>query len=204
MENSTKTSFLMELFPEAYEFLKDIRIYALAYAGLLALMITLSYFFQWGLVRFFLNIMMGWSVFSILFTGVLIIVLDKEFYVDEETLRSEKHHNDSAYKYSKVWGITLCIAAIIGLYYSNKYRNYYSFQCHKFYIGADYNLYHIEKDCDYIYMNQYGEWEKRRNVDIEELNGKELEYTDYEMCEHCRDFAEEAQLDAASYDFRHL
>ena len=62
MEEYRKTSFLMELVPDIYQFLKGLKPIALIYAVVMGVMITLSLFFQWSFIEFFIEIMMGWNV----------------------------------------------------------------------------------------------------------------------------------------------
>jgi len=48
----------MELAPDTYQFLKDLKPIALLYALVLGLMVILSMFFQWSFIKFFLDCMM--------------------------------------------------------------------------------------------------------------------------------------------------
>lgn len=73
----------MELAPDTYQFLKDLKPIALLYALVLGLMVILSMFFQWSFIKFFLDCMMGWTLLSIPFVGVIIVAFDKEFTVED-------------------------------------------------------------------------------------------------------------------------
>lgn len=54
-----RTSFLLEKAPEQYKVLSGLKPFALIYAGVLAIAILLSLFVQWGIVEFFINLLMG-------------------------------------------------------------------------------------------------------------------------------------------------
>lgn len=200
MEEFRRTSFLMELIPDTYQFLKGLKPIALLYALVLGLMFILSMFFQWSFIKFFLDCMMGWTLLSIPFVGVLIVFLDKEFTVEDCLYSHKEHHKTKRFKFSLVWGIILCIAGIVGLYYSSVYKNYYGFQCQDFYLEQTTGIYHIIDDCDYI-----GIIEDDKSIDnpvIIKISGKELMETDYKLCEACEEWAEEAEAEAATFQYR--
>lgn len=73
-----RTSFLKDIAPDTYRFLSEMRPFAFIYLGVLAIAVLLSIFVQWSIVKFFIDCMMGWTLLSIPFIGVLIVVLDKE------------------------------------------------------------------------------------------------------------------------------
>lgn len=200
MDEYRKTSFLMELAPDTYQFLKGLKPIALLYALVLAVMIVLSMFFQWGFIKFFIDIMMGWTLLSIPFVSVLIVVLDKEFQVKDYEFDFQSHHKTHFYKLSSTWGIILCLIGLMGLYYSNSYKKYYGFQCQDFYLERVSGVYHILDDCEYIGVDNNDE--PIENPNLIKISGKELLDTDYKLCVACEEWAEDAEAEAATYQYR--
>lgn len=195
-----RTSFLMELVPDTYQFLKDLKPIALLYAWVLGLMVILSMFFQWSFIKFFLDCMMGWTLLSIPFVGVIIVALDKEFTVEDYLYSHKEHHKSNRFKFSTGWGILLCIAGIVGLCYSSVYKKYYGFQCQDFYLEQNTGIYHLIDDCEYIGIDENDD--PIDNPIIIKISGKELMETDYKLCEACEEWAEEAEAEAATYQYR--
>lgn len=190
----------MELAPDTYQFLKDLKPIALLYALFLGLMVILSMFFQWSFIKFFLDCMMGWTLLSIPFVGVIIVALDKEFTVEDYLYSHKEHHKAKRFKVSTVWGVLLCIAGTASLYYSSVYKKYYGFLCQEFYLEQNTGIYHIIDDCEYIGIDEDDE-----PIDkpiIVRISGKELLETNHKLCEICEEWAEEAEATAAEYQYR--
>lgn len=89
-----RTSFLLEKAPEQYKVLSGLKPFALIYAGVLAIAILLSLFVQWGIVEFFINLLMGWTLLSVPFMAVIIVAFDKEIKLpqEEESFPNPKKH----------------------------------------------------------------------------------------------------------------
>ncbi|MCM1139095.1 MAG: hypothetical protein NC453_11055 [Muribaculum sp.] len=200
MDEYRKTSFLMELAPDTYQFLKGLKPIALLYALVLAVMIALSMFFQWSVIKFFIDCMMGWTLLSIPFVGIIIVALDKEIQVKDYEFDIHSHHKSHSYKLSTIWGIVLCLTGLVGLYCSHSYKKYYGFQCQDFYLERVSGVYHILDDCEYIGVDSNDE--SIENPDLIKISGKELLDTDYELCVACEEWAEEAEAEAATYQYR--
>ena len=191
-----KTSFLMELCPDVYEFLSGLKPIAAFYALLLAVIIVFSLFFQNGFIKFFIDCMMGWTYLSILFVAVIVITFDKEFKVDSLTYENHAYHKEKRYKLSRLWGIVLCVLAIIALNCSSQYRKNYAFLCQDFYVEETTGIYHIFKNCKYIGMNEDDEYVGEKSV--EKKTGKELLDTSFKLCVACRERAEDAESEYAA------
>lgn len=202
MEEYGKTSFLKELAPDAYRFLSGLKPIALIYALVLGLMIVLSLFLQWGFIKFFLDSLMGWTLLSIPFIGVVIVVLDKEFRVSQSELTTKNHHQMRQYKFSKIWGIGLCMAGIGALYGSSVYKNFYAFQCQDFYLEKERGIYPILDNCKYIDRNR--NYEEEEGPVLVKVSGKEIidDYSISELCVACEEWAEDAEAEATSFQFR--
>ncbi len=190
MKECKTTSFLKRLSPETYYFLQFLKPAALWYGVLLGVMALLSVFFQSSIIAYFLNIMMGWSIVAILFTGVVVIALDKEYEVEED---DPDNPAANRYKQSRIWGITLLILGLAALFLSNSYKQKYNFQCESFYLEPSAHLYHIREDCAYIGENE--DMEDAPHSEIVEVKGKDLEDTNHELCIACKEWAEDVGHD---------
>lgn len=136
--------------------------------------------------------MMGWTLLSIPFIGVIIVMLDKEYSVEKDHYIAKIHHEKMPYKLSMVWGIMLCIAGLVALFYSNTYKKHYAFLCQDFYLEEVAGVYHIFENCEYI-----GADENDMRIDdttILKISGKDLLDTCYRPCEACEELAEDAEL----------
>ena len=192
-----RTSFLAEKAPDTYKFLSELKPYTLIYVGVLAIAILLSLFFQWRIVKFFIDCMMGWTLLSIPFIGVLIVVLDKEINLPQEERWEPVPPKPWSYKFSMVWGIFLILAGLVTLYFSNQYKKYYAFQFQTFYLEHSTAVYHINDDCNYIGLDE----ETNENVSISKVKGIDLLDEGYTLCEACKEWAEDAERD---YDMDQL
>lgn len=200
MEEYRKISFLMELTPNIYRYLKGLKTVALLYATFLGVMVVLSLFLQCGFIKFFIDCMMGWTLLSIPFVAIIIVALDKKFMVRDFAFTHKLHHKELTYKLSMIWGIILCIGGLVALYYSNSYKKYYAFQCQDFYLEENAGVYHILKGCENIGLDEGGN--PVENPSIVEIKGKDLLETDYELCVVCQEWAKEAQAETATYQYR--
>lgn len=191
MENFYRHSYLKGLFGQSlYYILSDLKPIALVYAIVLLLFVALSFFFQSSFIEFFINHLMGWTILSIPFVGIIIVTLDKEIKMDEDDyyrLKRKEGKKPRAYVFSTIWGIILCVLGIIGLHYSGKYKDYYSFQCSSFYVDQTNGTYHLWRDCRGAEI---------ANEDLIEMKGKELHKKGYRLCETCHDRIEDAKFDA--------
>lgn len=191
-----RTSFLAETAPETYRFLSELKPYALIYASVLAVAILLSLFFQWNVVKLLIDCMMGWTLLSIPFVGVLIVALDKEILLPQAERWELIPEKPAFYKYSKIWGIVLILLGIVALYFSNQYKKYYSFQCQSFLLERPRGIYHLSDRCKYIGLDE--DEQPIDNVTISKVTGKELLEGDYEFCEACREWEEDAEMEYES------
>lgn len=191
-----RTSFLAESAPDTYRFLSELKPYALIYAGILEVAILLSMFFQWNVVKFFIDCMMGWTLLSIPFVGVLIVAFDKEILLPQEEHWEPTPKKPASYKYSMIWGIILILSGITALYFSNRYKKHYSFQCQSFFLEHPTGIYHLSEKCDYIGLNE--DEEPIDNVTLSKVTGKELLEYDCEFCDACREWAEDAEMEYES------
>lgn len=193
IEEEQKISFLsrfMRIFGEnAYDILRGIEAkrIGLLYTMVLFLFLILSQFVRWSLVCFGIDCMMGFTILSIPYLGVLIVACDIQIIVPEHE-KFEDIKKTSHYKWTKVWGIFLLLFGLTMLYFSGRYKRHYDFQCQDFYLGNQ--EYHILENCEYL-----------KGMDVKEVNGYDLEttYPDYSLCSYCNDVGE-----AEVWEPRHL
>lgn len=188
-----KTSFLAQIAPDGYQFLSELKPFALIYAGVLSIVIVLSLYFKWSLINFFIDILMGWSILSIPFVGVLIVAVDKEILIPKRDFWNPKPIKSKAYTYSKIWGITLVITGLVVLYYSNQYKKYYAFQCQTFFLEQPQGIYHIKSNCEHIGSDSNDE--RIDACELIEIKGHDVLDADYELCDACREWAEDAEME---------
>lgn len=153
----------------------------------------LSKFFHWGLLSFLLNLTTGTSLVFIAYILGLIVLLDKGIDVELlESVTAPRYQNryyfpkeePQGYRRTIILGVILVALGIAAIYFSNRYRKHYAFECETFLVDKTNLLYHINTNngCEY----------KSRNV--EEVKGYQLEedFSEYRFCEWCQEWAEDA------------
>lgn len=188
-----RTSFLCETAPDIYRFLSELKPYALIYVVVLAIAVLLSLFFQWSIVKFFIDCMMGWTLLSIPFIGVLIVVLDKEINLPQKEKLVSRSPKPMPYKLSMIWGCFLIGIGLVTLYFSNQYKKYYAFQCQTFYLEQPTAIYHLSDRCEYIGLDKEGK--SIEGISVAEVKGIDLLNQYYTLCDACREWAEDAEMD---------
>lgn len=157
----------------------------------LAVIFSLSFFFHWGFISSLLNLVTGTSLLFIAYVAALVLALDVEVEVDEPERDywsdSEKKTKSTSYRLTVVWGIVLIIFGIGAIYFSNKYRKNYAFECQTFLVDENRGIYHLEDGND--------------DEDMEyttEMKGYELKDCNYTFCESCREWVEEMESEYAA------
>ena len=186
-----KKSFLSNIFGgSAYEELKYYAKYILAIGTcILVILYLLSFFFHWGLISRLLNLTTGTSLLFIIYIASVIISLDKEVEVDEfESSNWSKPANTpktASYRLTIVWGILLIVLGITAIFFSNRYRKQYAFDCSTILVDREAGIYHLEwiDDCEIAAESE----------DLKEMKGYEIKGLNYRLCDWCREYAEEAE-----------
>ena len=88
----------------------------------------------------------------------------------------------SNFKSTIIWTYTLLILGISAIFFSNKYRKNYSFECQTFLVDENRGIYHLEDGND----------DEDREYTTE-MKGYELENYNYTFCESCRERVEEME-----------
>lgn len=157
----------------------------------LVVILLLSLFFHWGFISSLLNLVTGTSLLFIAYVAALVLALDVEVEVDEPERdywsEPEKKMKPTTYRLTVVWGIVLILFGIGAIYFSNKYRKNYAFECQTFLVDENRGIYHLEDGND--------------DEDMEyttEMKGYELKDYNYTFCESCREWVEEMESDYAA------
>lgn len=158
---------------------------------ILVVLLVLSQFVHWGIVSWLLNLALGTSLFFIAYVLGVILLLD--FGVDVEMKEDWKGRLSlpeimpSNFKNTIIWAYTLLILGIATIYYSNKYRKNYAFECQTFLVDENRGIYHLEDGDDEEDMEY-----------TTEMKGYELEDYNYTICESCREWVEEMESEYAA------
>ena len=185
-----KQSFISNLIgPNTYN---DCLKYAKPIVGIgicvLVLLYTLSYFFHSGVISYFVGLTNGLSLLFIGFVGEIILLLDIRVDVEEPEHNAwgkpEKMLMPRNYKLTIAWGVVLILLGIIAIYFSNSYRNRYSFECDTFLVDKDAGIYHYDwiDDCEIA----------EEATSLEVMKGYQID-EHFTLCEWCKEEQEEVE-----------
>lgn len=158
---------------------------------ILVLLLILSQFVHWGIVSRLLNLALGTSLIFIAYVLGVILLLD--FGVDVEMKEdwngklSLPEVMPSNYKNTIIWAYTLLVLGVTAIYFSNKYRKNYAFECQTFLVDENRGIYHLEDGNDEEDMEY-----------TTKMKGYELEDYNYTFCESCREWVEEMESEYAA------
>ena len=164
----------------------------------LVIVFTLTYFIQWKFVGTILNLVTGTSLLFVVYIAALIILLDFEIEIDDYYKMNDLTyaHKSNKYRLTIIWGIILIALGIAAIYFSQKYKKHYAFQCTTYWVDIQNNIYHLDWD------NDCEDAESSQN-DLIEMKGVEIEReTTYTLCEYCKEWSEDAECkyESNSYD----
>jgi len=142
-----------------------------------------------SIISFLLKLVTGTSLLFLVYVAMWILLLDIKVDVDEPYVSSweppQKTIKPITYKLSTLWTLLLIILGILAIYFSNKYREQYSFECDTFWVDNQNQLYHLD----------WTECETSENAGyLEEIQGFQIP-RNYSLCEECKDIAEDAGAD---------
>ena len=180
---------------------EEFRGYAKTYVPIstiiLVVLLVLSQFVHWDIVSWLLNLALGTSLIFIAYVVGVILLLD--FGVDVE-MQEDRNGRLSLpevmpdnFKNTILWAYTLFILGIGAIYFSNRYRNNYAFECQTFLVDENNGIYHLEEDCHFD-----------DDDDMEyttKMKGYELENYNYTFCESCKEYLEEMNYQTAKQYF---
>lgn len=151
---------------------------------ILVVLLVISQFVHWRIVSCLLNLTLGTSLIFIAYIlGVILLLdfgVDVEMKEDWDGRLSLPEVMPSNFKNTIIWAYTLLILGIAAIYFSNKYRKNYSFECQTFLVDENRGIYHLED----------GNNDEDREYTTE-MKGYELENYNYTFCESCREWVEE-------------
>lgn len=149
---------------------------------------VLSIFVHWEVVSSLLSLTTGASLIFIVYIIGLIILLDKGVDVEvKENYTNDKHyhHKEEPEGYGKtiVYGVFLIVMGIAAIYFSNKYRKNYSFECETFLVDPQEGIYHLDNNGCVVAADA---------SNLEKMKGYQInEY--YTLCDWCEEWAEDAE-----------
>ena len=156
--------------------------------GILLLIFLLSLKFHWGILSYILDITFGYSLLFILYIISLVIMLDRGIPIE---IKYDYNHNyvppaekPKGYTRTVVWGCILIAFGIVLVYATQQYKRHYGFECDTFRVDTINGTYHLsDNDCE----------EASLADNLVEMQGYEIEETDYEFCEECQEWLEDAE-----------
>lgn len=185
-------SFISNLFGDnTYTTIKRYSIWiSLIGSCILIVLYVLSSFFHTGIISWLLNLTSGTSLLFIGYIAAIIVLADRRVEVYEPEYYSfhneDKKPKPFKYKLTIVWGVILLILGIVAIYYSNRYRNHYSFECKTFLVDEKSGIYHLE---------WYDECEKAAQAEeLKSLKGYQIEKK-YKFCDYCEEYQKEVEAE---------
>ena len=187
-----KESFLSNLIGEdSFENCSELSKMIVIIGGILLLLFfILSHSFHSNIVNLFLRLTTGLSILFIGYVVMCIIALDirVEYEVSEENLVEEKKNFKKTLKYKLtiVWMVILILLGLFAIYFTDKYRNKYDFECTTFWVDHAAHVYHLDwnDDCEYA----------ENAEELVEMNGYEISES-YSLCKGCKECAEEMEME---------
>lgn len=199
------TSFLKEIIGKKfYESNKRWSI-IIALGGGLTLVITVvlaHMFYSEFYSRYIIAPLLGTSLVFIFYVACVIMALDftveeKDYYDYEDFSFNDHYKPIHSYKYKITifWDILLLVLGIVAIYFTNRFRREYIFECSTYFVEESTGLYHSElflEDCDKI----------RDGDDLIKMKGYEIEKKGYELCPSCADGLEDYEETAVESQAR--
>lgn len=205
-----KKSFISNIIGRnTYDMLKDYSKMILVFGTcVIAVLFGLSFICHLSFVNYLFSLVTGTSIIFFIYIAALIITLDHEVSVEEITLKEgivrdgpEGYHfkdtkiiKTKEYKWTIVWGVFLLLLGIAAIYFSNKYRKHYAFECETFLVDNQKGIYHLDLDID---------CEEIADVhNLKKMQGYQIDKS-YTFCVWCKEWAEDAEFDA-EHDYSNI
>ena len=188
-----KQSFISNLFGHnTYAEFKGIALLvSLIGTGILIVLYILSYFFHAGIISYLIKLTNGTSLLFIGYILAVILLLDIEVDVDEPEKSywgdEKKEPMPFKYKLTIVWGVILLALGIFAIYYSNRYRNRYAFECETFLVDEKAGIYHLDWDIECSVAEE--------TESLEEMKGYQIDKT-FKFCEECQEWLDDMESEA--------
>ena len=188
-----KQSFISNLFGQnTYAEFKGVAMLVfLIGTGILIVLYILSLFFHAGIISYLMNLTNGYSLLFLGYIIATIILFDIEVDVEEP---EKNYWNDKKedskplkYKLTIVWGVILLIFGVAAIYFSNKYRNHYAFECDTFLVDEKAGIYHLDWDIECSVAEEA--------ESLVEMKGYQIDKT-FTFCEECQEWLDDAESEA--------
>lgn len=184
---NTKKSFLSNLLGQ--DNYKGYKVYAkrVVVIGtcILGILLLLSSLLHLKIISELLSICTGTSIVFIAYIAALILFLDVEIDLDQNEDEPEASPKQFAYKLTIVWGLVLIIIGFSAIYFSNKYRKHYAFECRTFLVDKQTRTYHLD-------YNNHCEIATEA-VELIVMKGFEVEKENYTLCHWCKEWADDVK-----------
>ena len=193
-----KQSFLSNIVGRnTYDYLKSVSKTIVAIGTcIIAVLLGLSFVCHYKIVSNLLNLFTGSSLLFVCYVIALILLLDIEVDISGQEINSWNKSIDSpkpfTYKLTIVWAVVLVILGITAIFFSNKYRKFYAFECETFLVDCRSGIYHLDWDNDCEIAAEAAEV-----GDLEIMKGYQIDKT-YSLCPWCEEWAEEAEFEVES------
>lgn len=202
-----KKSFLREIIGnDSYDSLRRLAIlYVPVYVVVTGVVYLLTKFFFSGVLSSIFSLLTGWSLFSLLFIGSVMMICNIECKGEETeyiNLNSgstwkEDNINSRSYKWTIVWFIVLLAIGITLGTISNRESSHYKFQCTTYLVDHQNGIYHIIENDDCEDIADYDS--------LVEMKGHEIErQTDYQLCTSCEEWYEDVISDMEAQEHYRL
>ena len=186
-----KRSFLSDLIgKKSYDLLKDIAKPIVTIGScILAVLFLLSLFVHWHFLSSLLNLFTGTSLVFWVYVISLILVLDIKVDEDESEGYNWSDQVDSPktkkYKFTIVWGVLLIVIGLSAIFFSNRYRKQYAFDCCTILVDKQSGIYHLKwiDDCELA----------EESEGLVEMKGYEIRGTSLTLCKWCEEYEEEVE-----------
>ena len=188
-----KQSFISNLLGrKTYEDIKEFaKPTSIIGAIVLLLLYVLSHYFHSGFLSYLVSLTNGYSLLFIGYVAILIVFLDIEVEVEEPEqpywAKKKEVVKPFKYKLTIVWSIVLLILSIVAIYYSNRYRNHYAFECETFLVDKKAAIYHLDWNSDCSIAEEAEELEEMQGYQINEK---------FKFCEECQECMEDVESEA--------
>ena len=98
-----------------------------------------------------------------------------------------------SFKLTIVWSVVLLLVGLSAIFFSNRYRKQYSFDCSTILVDQSAGIYHLEwiDDCE-VAADSDG---------LVEMKGYEIKGRGYKICDWCKEYAEDVEDAYYSYMF---
>lgn len=187
-----KESFISNLIGRNtyYEFKHYCKIIVVIGTIILVILFTLSNFVYVGSVSNLLSLMTGATILFGIYIAAVIVILDVPVKVEKPDWgyesKTSKATKPLSYKLSTIWDIILILLGVTVIFFSNKYKKHYAFECETFLVDTNSGIYHFD--------TRNGCKEAKMSNSIKKMKGFELDATNYTLCDWCKDWADDAEI----------